>query len=81
MLISGDSHPALAFLCDNFEAKNMILSEVHISLFKRSQKVPAHLCNDIVPNRPAPLPLPCIVSPLKYEASGPLPSEPFRRAL
>lgn len=34
------------------------------------------------PNRPAPLgPPPCIVSPLKYEASGPFPLGEFCKAL
>jgi hypothetical protein len=82
VLISRNPHPALAFLRNNFEAKNTILGEVHISLFvKEYQHICFRIFDEDVPNRPAPLPLPCIVSPLKYEARGPFPSGPFKRAL
>ena len=48
VLISRNSHPALAFLCNNFEAKNTILSEVHISLFvKVHRRLSVYLLKDV----------------------------------
>ena len=38
VLISRNSHPAFAFLCNNLEAKNTILGEVHISLFVKGHQ-------------------------------------------
>jgi len=75
-------HPALAFLGDNFEAQDTIFSKVHVSLYQWFLSKLIHNASmEHLPNRPALLPPACMDSPLKYEARGPLPSGPLRRAL
>ena len=56
-------------------AKYMLRSGIYVNRTRNQREY-------IIPNSPAPpAPPPCMASPLKYEARGPLPLGPFRRAL
>lgn len=74
-------HPGLSPLCNNFEAENTIFGKIHVTFYTGVSK--GGILNEMrnEPKRPAEVVPLCIVSPLKYEARGPLPSEPFKRAL